>query len=86
MSEMHIHLDEETQAFIEKQTAKGGFATPEDYVKELISREELRIAREELEALLLEGLNSEEEVELTEEVLQAIKEEALSRIKAKKAA
>lgn len=86
MSEMNLNLDDESQAFLDKQAAKEGFATAVDYVRALIQREELRIAGEELEALLLEGLNSEEEVELTEEVLQSIRDEALSRIKAKKVA
>lgn len=85
MSELNLNLDDETRAFIEKQAAQGGFATPEDYVRELISKEELRIAGEELDAMLLEGLNSEG-VELTEEVLKSIRDEALSKIKAKKVA
>ena len=51
-----------------------------EYVRELIRANEKRKAEEQLEALLLEGLQGEEAA-FTREDLQAIRQEALTQVK-----
>jgi hypothetical protein len=45
-------------SFVERQVASGEFATPEVYVQSLLESERRRKAMAELEALLLEGVES----------------------------
>ena len=54
-----------------------------EYIRELIRADEKRRAEERLEALLLEGLESEE-TELTRADLDGIRREALAQLKARK--
>ncbi|MBE9229105.1 type II toxin-antitoxin system ParD family antitoxin [Phormidium sp. LEGE 05292] len=65
MSALNISLPESIQAFIEQQVAKGNYGTVNDYIIHLICQEQAKIAR--VESLLLEGLDSGESIELTDE-------------------
>ncbi|MFB2839513.1 type II toxin-antitoxin system ParD family antitoxin [Floridanema evergladense] len=65
MNTLNISLPESIQAFIEQQVAKGNYGTVNDYILHLISQEQAKIAR--VESLLLEGLDSGESIELTDE-------------------
>jgi antitoxin ParD1/3/4 len=59
MTSMNVSLPEELKEYVEAQ-AKGGYSTPSEYVRELIRGDRKHRAKEKLEALLLEGLNSGE--------------------------
>lgn len=56
---------------------------PRDYVGELIREDEKREAEEQLEALLLQGLASDES-EMTREDWKDIREQALSQVKTRR--
>ena len=55
MTELRISLTPALRSFVDQQVAAGGYATPGDYVRELIQREQ---DREKLRRLLLEGASS----------------------------
>ncbi|MDY6780964.1 MAG: type II toxin-antitoxin system ParD family antitoxin [Cyanobacteriota bacterium] len=65
---LNISLPEQIQAFIEEQTSVAGLNSVSEYIYQLILREKERIARQEqIESLLLEGLDSGELIEANDE-------------------
>lgn len=66
MDTLNISLPEPLKAFVEAQVAEGRYSSVSDYIHELIRADQKRKAGERLEALLLEGLNSGEPIEVTE--------------------
>lgn len=66
MSEISISLPESMRDFIEEQVAQGGYGTVSEYLRALVHEEQKRKARERLEALLLEGLESGPATEMTD--------------------
>lgn len=59
MTSMNISLPQELKEYIEQQS-KAGYSTPSEYVRELIRGDRKRRAKERLDVLLLEGLDSGE--------------------------
>lgn len=53
--------------FLNQQVAKGGYSTTSEYIRHLIRQDVERVEKARLEALLLEGLDSGEPVEITDE-------------------
>jgi antitoxin ParD1/3/4 len=62
-----LSLPEPLEKFVEQEVAKGGYESAEKYIKHLISVEHKRRAKERLEALIVEGLESGEPEEATPE-------------------
>ena len=62
---LHISLPSQLRDYIEDRVAKDGYSNPSDYVRELVRRDQERRAKERLDQLLLEGLQSGEAVEVT---------------------
>ena len=62
------------------QIASGRYSSVSEYVRELIRDDERRKAGEQLESLLLQGLQSKESV-FTSEDWKAIRSEAVARLK-----
>lgn len=60
MDDLRISLSDPLQSFIDEQVASGDYRNAADYVAALIEAEAKARAQERLEALLLEGLDSEE--------------------------
>jgi len=80
MQTMNISLPDPLKAFVDHQISQGRYSSVSEYVRELIRADEKRKAQERLEALLLEGLESEE-TELTAHDYEAIRKEAVAEIK-----
>jgi antitoxin ParD1/3/4 len=79
----HEHLAAEPlKEFVDAQIASGRYSSVSEYIRELIRQDEKRKAEERLEALLLEGLESEETA-LTRQDLDDIRSEALAQLKAR---
>ena len=83
MESMNISLPEPLKRFVDGQISTGRYSSASEYVRELIRADEKRKAEEQLEAKLLEGLNSAES-ELTPADWSALRKEALERIEARK--
>jgi antitoxin ParD1/3/4 len=58
MPTLHISLPESMQRFVEEQAKNRGYRTASEYLQTLIKEAQLQQAREELDAKLLEGLDS----------------------------
>ncbi len=83
MQSMNISLPDPLKQFVDGQIAQGRYSSASEYVRELIRADEKRKAEEQLEAKLLEGLNSTES-ELTPADWKAIRKEALVTLEARK--
>jgi antitoxin ParD1/3/4 len=79
MTSMNISLPQELKEYIEQQT-KAGYSTPSEYVRELIRGDQKMRAKERLDILLLEGLNSGEPMPATPAFWRGLKREALTKL------
>ena len=85
MQSMNISLPEPLKQFVDGQILTGRYSSASEYVRELIRADEKRKAEEQLEAKLMEGLNSTESP-LTAADWSAIRKEALAKVQARKQA
>jgi len=83
MTSMNVSLPEELKEYAEQQT-KHGYSTPSEYVRELIREDQKRRAKEKLNALLLEGLDSGDGLPMDAEFWTNLKREALATLNARK--
>lgn len=83
MESMNISLPDPLKKFVDGQIAQGRYSSASEYIRELIRADEKRKAEEQLEAKLLEGLNSPEG-ELTPADWRAIRKDALTRLETRK--
>lgn len=83
MQSMNISLPESLKQFVDQQIAAGKYSSVSEYVRELIRDDEKRKAEDRLEALLLEGLESDESP-LTSDDWASIRKDALARVGARK--
>ena len=80
---MNVSLPEELKSYFEAQT-RHGYSTPSEYLRELIREDQKRRAREELDPLLLEGLNSGDPIPADAKFWRDLKREALAKLEAGK--
>jgi antitoxin ParD1/3/4 len=83
MTSMNVSLPEELKEYVEAQT-RTGYSTPSEYVRELIRHDQKRRATENLDALLLEGLNSGDSLPVDSAFWRDLKKEALARLEIRK--
>jgi antitoxin ParD1/3/4 len=62
MQVSELLLPESLEKFVEEEVAEGGYESAEKYIRHLIAVEHKRRAKERLQALMEEGLNSESEL------------------------
>lgn len=82
MSTLTISLPESLSDFVQKQVTEGGYTTPEDYIQKLLTEQQIRHENEQLEKLLIDGLNSGPGEEATAEYWQNLRAELVERHKA----
>jgi antitoxin ParD1/3/4 len=58
MTTMNISLPEPLKNFVDSQVQDGGYSTSSEYVRDLIRRDQVRRAEQQLAALIMEGLES----------------------------
>lgn len=59
MQTMNISLPESMTRFVEEEVASGGYGTASEFIRDLLREAQKRKARAKVDALLLEGLQSE---------------------------
>ena len=79
MATMNVSLPDEMKAFVEAQAAKEGFGTTSEYLRSMIRDVQKRVAKQALEAKLLEGLQGPT-VPMTREDWDEIRREGLERL------
>ena len=85
MTSMNVSLPEDLKHYVESQT-KSGYSTPSEYIRELIRADQKRRAKEKLDTLLLEGLNSGDPIPVDAEFWNDLKQEALAKLKSRRKA
>ncbi len=84
MKSINISLPDGMRAYIEEQVADGGYSTISEYFRELVRQDQKRKAKEHLETLLLEGLNSGNATPLTEQDWDDIRQAVQSKVQGHK--
>ena len=84
MTSLNISLPTSLKEFVETQVQESGFSTPSEYIRNLVRDDQKRRAEEKLEALLLEGLNSGEPIEITPEYWEKKRTQLIERHNKKK--
>ena len=84
MTTLNISLPESMRDFISEQVAKGGYSTTSEYIRHLIRQELERVAKIQLETLLLEGLDSGESIEITDEWWEQKRSELVEKVRKQK--
>jgi len=67
MTTLNISLPESLQEFIEQQVIKGGYSNTDEYIYHLIVQEQKRAEQQKLENMLIEGLDSGEPIQMTDD-------------------
>ncbi len=67
MTTLNISLPESMREFIDRQIESGGYSTASEYIRHLIRQDQEKAEKKQIEKLLLEGLNSGEPVEITDD-------------------
>jgi antitoxin ParD1/3/4 len=67
MTTLNISLPEPMRAYVDQQVAQGGYSTASEYIRQLVREDQKRAAKERLEVLLMEGIESGPSVEITDE-------------------
>jgi antitoxin ParD1/3/4 len=80
MTSINISLPESMKAYIEEQVTSGGYGTVSEYIRELIRQDRKRKAKEHLEALLLEGLDSGSATAMTDRDWEDIRQVVRDKI------
>jgi len=83
MTSMNISLPEELKEYVEERL-HCGYSTPSEYVRELIREDQKRRAKERLEALLIEGLNSGDAIPANAKFWTELKREAVAKLATRK--
>ncbi len=78
---MNISLSEPMRAFIEAQVKQKGYSTASEYIHHLIRQEQEKVESNRLETLLLEGLDSGDQIEITEEWWENKREKLMQRLR-----
>ena len=85
MTSMNISLPEDLKEYVEART-RLGYSTPSEFVRELFRHDRKAGAREKLDTMLLEGLNSGDPIPADAEFWADLKREALNRLESRKTA
>lgn len=75
---MNISLPEKMRAWIEEQVAEGRYATPSEYIRELLREEQKRKLRDEIDRKLLDALESGPARDLSEADWQRIRRRVIT--------
>ncbi|MBI4584321.1 MAG: type II toxin-antitoxin system ParD family antitoxin [Planctomycetes bacterium] len=79
MTTLNVSLPENMRKWIEARVAEGRFSSASEYLRSLVREDQKRTADEQLEKLLLEGLESTS-TEMTPEDWKEIRREVGARV------
>ncbi len=84
MQTMNISLPDQLKDFVDEQVGTGRYSSVSEYVRELIREDERRKAREKLETLLMEGIQSGEPTVMTRQDWEEVRREALKQFEVRR--
>ena len=84
MTSMNVSLPESMREYVDRQVETGGYSTASEFIRHLIRDDQKRSADQRLQVALLEGLDSGEPIEITDEWWSRKREELAARLNAKR--
>ncbi len=84
MTTLNVSLPESMRTFIDEQIKNQGYSTASEYIRHLIRKEQEAMEDKRLEALLIEGLESGEPIEINEKWWENKREELMQRLRERK--
>jgi antitoxin ParD1/3/4 len=83
---MNISLPETMKDFVDEQVQGGGYGSASEYIRDLVRRDQKQRAETRLETLLLEGIDSGEDIPVTPEFWENLRRDLMARRAKKKIA
>jgi len=83
-SSLNISLPKPLKQFVEQQVASGAYSTASEYVREVLRKEQSNQWRREVDAKLIEALDSGPSIEMTEKDFEHIRKVARDRVARKR--
>jgi len=84
METLNVSLPGSLKKYVQKRVSTGGYGNTSEYVRDLIRGEQKQRAKEELEALILEGVNSGPSTPMTKADWDQLREDIREAAKSKK--
>ena len=76
---MNISLPESMKSFVDDLVQSGGYGTASEYIRELVRRDQKVRAEARLEALLVEGLDSGDDISVNPEFWETLRGKLAAR-------
>ncbi len=83
MTTVNISVPDSMRDFINEQVVKGGYSATSEYIEHLIRQEVEKVATFQLETLLIEGLDSGEPIEITDDWWEQKRTQQLDNLRKK---
>lgn len=83
MASMNVSLPDQLKQYVEEQV-RNGYSTPSEYVRELIRTDQKQRAKERLDAMLLDGLNSGDSIPADAAFWADLRRDAVRRLESRR--
>jgi antitoxin ParD1/3/4 len=83
---MNISLPDPMKQYVEEQVSAGAYSSASEYVRELVRADQKRHAKEQLEQILLNAINSGDPIDVTSEMVEDVREKLRTRAAQRRAA
>jgi antitoxin ParD1/3/4 len=80
METMNIALPESMKQFVQERVLEGGYSSVSEYIRGLIRMDQRRRVEERIDALLLEGMDSDDPISITPEYWEEKKRRLTERL------
>ena len=84
MDALNVSLPKAMKEYVQERVKTGGYGNTSEYVRDLIRAEQKQRAKEELEALIMEGINSGPSTPMTKADWDQLRERIHEDAKSKK--
>jgi antitoxin ParD1/3/4 len=85
MQTMNISLPNPMKQYVEEQVSAGAYSSASEYVRELVRADQKRQAKDQLERILLNAINSGEPIDVTPEMVEEVRQKLHARAAQRKA-
>jgi len=79
MQTMNISLPDPMKQYVEEQVVVGAYSSASEYIRELVRADQKRQAKEQLEQVLLDAINSGDAIEATPEMFEEVRQRIRAR-------
>jgi antitoxin ParD1/3/4 len=86
MQTMNISLPDPMKQYVEEQVSAGAYSSASEYVRELVRADQKRHAKEQLEQILLNAINSGDPIDVTPEMIDEVRQRLRARAAPRKPA